>query len=111
MEGGTLYSWWAHDAIAGWEQGRGYAAYVRVMSAVAAPLVAGLVVVLGLCVPKRMFERHVLLAVSAGLVAFGIAGVLGRSRKTGMAAYLAAAALLQTVVVVVTLTRDGGITY
>lgn len=110
--GGTLYSWWAHDAIAGWEQGPGYAAYMRVMNAAAAPLVAGLVVVLGLCVPKRMFARRVLLAVSAGLVAFGIAAaVLGRSLETGMAAYLAAAALLQTVVVGVTLARGGGITY
>lgn len=85
---------------------------MRVMNAAAAPLVAGLVVVLGLCVPKRMFARRVLLAVSARLVTFGIAAaVLGHSLETGMAAYLAAAALLQTVVVGVTLARGGRITY
>lgn len=109
---GALYSWWAIDHIPGWETGPGYAAYVGVMNVIAAPLVVGIVVVLGLCVPKRVFERRTLLAVSAALVAVGVvAGLAGRSLGTAMTAYLLAAAALQTAVVVLTLGRGGGLTY
>ncbi len=109
---GTLYVWWAQRTIPGWLEGPGYASYVALMDAIAAPLVAGIVVVLGLCVPKRLFERRTLLAVSAGLVALGVVwGLAGRSLQNGMAVYLAAAAGLQTVVVALTFARSGGLTY
>lgn len=109
---GTLYVWWAQRTIAGWLQGPGYASYVALMNAFATPLVAGIVVVLGLCVPKRLFERRTLVAVSAGLVLLGVAwGVAGRSLQNGMAAYLTAAAGLQAVVAVLTVQRSGGLSY
>jgi len=109
---GTLYSWWAHDAFVNWESGPGYTAFVGVMDVVAAPLVAGIVVVLGLCVPKRVFARRVLVAVSAGLIPPGlVAGAVGRSLATGLTAYLVAAAMLQTAVVALTLARGGGVAY
>jgi hypothetical protein len=109
---GTLYVWWAQRTIAGWLQGPGYGAYVALMDTIAAPLVAGLVVVLGLCVPKRLFERRTLVAVSAGLVTIGIVwGLVQRSLQEGMAAYLIAAAGLQAVVVALTVSRSGGVTF
>lgn len=109
---GTLYSWWAHDAFLNWEKGPGYAAFASVMNVVAAPLVVGIVVVLGLCVPKRIFGRRVLVVVSVGLMAIGlVAGTIGRSLATGMTAYLVAAAMLQAVAVALTVARGGGISY
>lgn len=109
---GTLYVWWAQRTIAGFLQGAQYAAYVTLMNAIAAPLVAGIVLVLGLCVPKRLFERRTLVAVSVALVALGVVwGVAGRSLQAGMAAYLVAAAGLQAVVAVLTFRRAGGVAY
>jgi hypothetical protein len=82
------------------------------MNAIAAPLVAALVVVLGLCVPKRLFARRTLLAVSGAMLLLGLAaGALSRSLATGLAAYLVAAAALQAVVVVMTFVRAGGVSY
>ena len=73
------------------------------MNAIAAPQVVLLVVVMGLCVPKRLFSRRVLVAVSVGMVAAGIAaGVLAEDLGDGLAVYLALAALIQVAVVALT---------
>jgi hypothetical protein len=99
---GTLYSWWALRMVPGWEQ-TGYLGFVSVMNAIAAPQVVALVVVMGLCVPKRLFSRQVLLLVSALMVVAGAAaGLLRGSLSTGLAVYLTLAALIQVAVVVLT---------
>lgn len=108
---GTGYAWWAERSIANWEQA-GYAGYAALMNAVAAPFVVGLVVVLGLCVPKRVLSRTALLVVSAGLVLAGVVGsVATRSLSTGLGVYLVLASLLQAAVVVMTLFGAGPLTY
>ena len=99
---GTGYSWWAQRTIPAWEQ-TGYDAFVRAMNAVAAPQVVALVVVMGLCVPKRLFTRRSLLAVSALMLAAGVAVWLATSSLTaGLGVYLVLAALIQVAVVVLT---------
>lgn len=55
---GTIYVWWAQTANPAWEQ-VGYASFVRTMNAIAAPQVVLLVVVMGLCVPKRLDRKSV----------------------------------------------------
>jgi hypothetical protein len=100
---GTAYAWWAERSIPAWEQ-VGYGGYVALMNAIAAPLVIGLVVVIGLCVPKRLLSRRALLVVSAALVAVGaIAWLATGSATVGLTAYLVCASLLQLAVVVLTL--------
>lgn len=109
---GTGYVWWAERSIANWETGQGYAAYVTVMNQIAAPLILVLVVVMGLCVPKRLFSRRVLLGVSAGMVAVGIAAWLGTGNlATGLAVYLSLAAIIQVAVVVMTVAGVRGPSY
>jgi hypothetical protein len=99
---GTLYTWWAQRTIVGWEQ-TGYAGFISVMNAIAGPQVIALVLVMGLCVPKRLFSRTTLVLVSAAMLAAGaVAGVLGGSLSAGLALYLALAALIQVAVVVLT---------
>lgn len=99
---GTLYSWWALRMVPGWEQA-GYSGFVSVMNAIAAPQIVGLVVVMGLCVPKRLFSRQALLLVSGLMVVVGAAaGFMRGSLSTGLAVYLALAALIQVAVVVLT---------
>lgn len=99
---GTIYVWWAQNSIQGWEQ-LYYSAYIARMNAIAAPQLIALIVVMGLCVPKRLFSRRTLLFVSAGMVAAGIAAwVYTGSIATGLTLYLGLAALIQVAVVVLT---------
>jgi len=109
---GTGYVWWAQRAMPDWEAGPGYANYVVLMNQIAAPLILILVVVMGLCVPKRLFSRRILLAVSAAMVAVGI-GVFAVTGKldTGLAVYLALAAVIQVAVVVMTVVGVRGPSY
>lgn len=108
---GTLYVWWAQRTIPGWEAAY-YGAYVDRMNALAAPMLVLLIVVMGLCVPKRLFSRRMLIAVSAlmvvaGIVAWAVTGKL----STGVAVYLALAALIQLAVVVMTVAGVRGPSY
>ncbi len=108
---GTLYTWWAQRTILGWEQ-TGYTDFVTLMNRVAAPLVVALVIVMGLCVPKRLFERRALVAVSAAMVVAGVGvGVYSSSLQTGLGTYLALAALIQAAVVVLTVAGVRGPSY
>lgn len=109
---GTGYVWWATRAIPGWDSGPGYTAYVTIMNRVAAPLVLVLVLVMGLCVPKRLFSRRVLIVVSATMLAAGMSvwAVTG-SLETGLAVYLALAAVIQVAVVILTVAGVRGPSY
>ncbi len=109
---GTGYVWWAERTITSWESTAGYAQYVARMDAIAAPLVVVLVVVMGLCVPKRLFGRRVLIAVSAAMLAAGTAiGLETRSLVYGLTVYLSLAALIQVAVVVLTIAGVRGPSY
>lgn len=109
---GTLYVWWAQRAVQGWDQTGGYDAFVNTMNAIAAPQLVLLVVVMGLCVPKRLFSRRVLLAVSAAMVAAGIvAWTVTGSIAQALALYLALAALIQVAVVALTAAGARGPSY
>ncbi|HET6350662.1 MAG TPA: hypothetical protein VFG89_00840 [Coriobacteriia bacterium] len=108
---GTIYVWWAERSIVGWEQ-TGYNSFVALMNAIAAPQLVALVVVMGLCVPKRLFSRTTLIAVSAAMVGAGVAAwaVTGRI-ATGVTVYLALASLIQVAVVVLTAAGVRGPSY
>ena len=109
---GTGYVWWAERSIPEWEAGPGYASYVTVMNGIAAPLIVLLVVAMGLCVPKRLFARRSLIAVSLAMMAAGaVAGVAMRSLANGLAVYLILAALIQVAVVVLTIAGVRGPSY
>jgi hypothetical protein len=100
---GTAAVWYFSRTVPGWQQGRGYADYVIVMNQIAAPLIVALVVVMGLCVPKRLFARKALIAVSFVQVVVGVvAGFVTRSLSTGLALYLLLSAAIQLAVVVLT---------
>lgn len=108
---GTVYAWWAHRSTPGWEQA-GQPGFIGIMNAVAAPQVIALVIVMGLCVPKRLLSHKALLATSAGMVILGlVVAVITRSATTGLAAYLCAAGAIQTLVVVMTLAGARGLAY
>lgn len=109
---GTFWVFFAEKTIPGWEQGPGYAGYVSVMNSIAAPQIVVLVVLMGLCVPKRLFSRRVLMAVSSAMVAAGVvAGLVWNSLSLGLAVYLALACAIQVAVVVMTIAGVRGPSY
>jgi len=109
---GTIYVWWAQRTVPGWEQGAGYSEFVATMNAIAAPQIVLLVIVMGLCVPKRLFSRTVLVGVSAGMLLAGLAvWAFTRDLATGLAAYLALAGLIQIAVVLMTVAGVRGPSY
>lgn len=109
---GTLVVWWAIRAFPNWQQGPGYTAYVNVMNVIAAPLIVALVVVMGLCVPKRLFARRALLWVSLAMVAVGaVAGLVMHDLGDGLAIYLLLSAAIQLAVVVMTVAGVRGPSY
>ncbi len=108
---GTLYIWWATATIPGFEA-TGHTEFVRWMNVIAAPQVIALVVVMGLCVPKRLFDRTSLVAVSAGMVLVGLfSWAFTGSPQTGLAVYLALSALIQVAVVALTVAGTRGPSY
>lgn len=109
---GTLWVWVSERTYPAWSQGAAYATYMQTMNLIAAPQVIALVVVMGLCVPKRLFSRSMLLGVSAGMVAVGVvAGLLSGSLGRGLAVYLGLAAVIQLAVVLMTIAGVRGPSY
>ena len=108
---GTAYAWWAQRSDAAWEL-TGYTDFANVMNAIAAPLVIALVVVLGLCVPKRVLTRTALAVVSVAMVAVGVAvWALTSDPAVGLGAYLVVASVLQLAVVVMTAVGSPSLVY
>ena len=108
---GTIYVWWAQRTDPAWEQ-LSSAAYIDAMNTIAAPQLIALVVVMGLCVPKRLLSRRALLVVSLLMVVAGMAaGIVTGSLATGVAVYLALAALIQVAVVALTAAGAKGPSY
>ncbi len=108
---GTLYVWWAQATIPNWEILE-YGSYIVAMNAIAAPQLVVLVVAMGLCVPKRLFSRRLLVIVSLAMVAIGaVAGVAQGSIAVGVTAYLVLAALIQLAVVLLTAVGAKGPSY
>lgn len=109
---GTLWVWYAERTYPGWDQGASYTHYVSLMNAIAAPQIVALVVVMGLCVPKRLFGRRTLLVVSALMVAVGVAaGIALHSLTDGLTIYLLLACTIQLGVVVMTMAGVRGPSY
>lgn len=109
---GTLWVWVSERTYPAWTQGPGYVSYVETMNLIAAPQVIALVVVMGLCVPKRLFSRSALIAVSIAMVAVGVgAGLFSGSLGRGLAVYLGLAAVIQAAVVLMTIAGVRGPSY
>lgn len=108
---GTGYVWWAESTIPGW-QISGYPDFMLVMNVIAAPQVIALVIVMGLCVPKRLFDRTALVIVSVAMLGVGVAAwAWTGNAETGLAVFLALSALIQVAVVALTVAGVRGPSY
>ena len=100
---GTTFSWVKSETDALWRQTALYQEYVDVMNLTVGPMIIALVVVLGLCIPKRLFSGIRLMQFMGGLIALTlvISAVFGV--RLGISTLLTVAIFMQVVVIVMTL--------
>lgn len=109
--GGTVYSYFAARSDPAWTQTPMYDAYVESMNSCLFPLLVTLLVTLSLCIPRRLFTRRMLLVVSIGMLATMILIFALVDLRTAWLFLLAAAGLIQAVVVVLTAARSRQVHY
>ncbi len=109
--GGTGYAYLVSLSEPQWSETPLYEAYLRRMNALAYPLVAGLLLTLALCIPRRLLRRRTLALASAAVLAAGAGAGLAWGPRSGLAALLLAGALLQTVVLAATIRRTGALVW
>jgi hypothetical protein len=108
---GTGFSWLSSLRSPEWTQTFLYSQYLDNMNRTAAPFVLALVIVLGLCIPKRLFSRRRMLLVSAAMVAASLVIALVFEPLWGLGFLLAVGTVIQTVVVILTIFRVGSLRF
>ncbi|MCK4268830.1 MAG: hypothetical protein KAX16_08360, partial [Actinomycetia bacterium] len=88
-----------------------YQNYVNDMNVAVLPLSVALVILLGLCVPKRIFSGMALLQSMAALLVVSVLVVLAYGLKPGIGFLLITAVLIQAVVVGMTLVGSKRLSY
>lgn len=109
--GGTLYTFFAAQADPAWTETLMYANYVQAMNSYLLPLLVALIVTLGLCIPRRIFKRRILVGASVGLVLITLGLMAFAGLRAGWLFLLACAAAVQLVVIVLTAARSKRLTY
>ncbi len=108
---GSTYSWLQSLQSASWRQTVTYQNYVSDMNVAVLPLSVALVILLGLCVPKRIFSGMALLQSMAALLVVSIFVVLSFGLKPGIGFLLSTAVLIQAVVIGMTLVGSKRLSY
>lgn len=100
---GAGYSYLTSKGNPNWTATSLHQAYLDKMNKLALPLALGLVVALGLCIPKRIVPRNLLLQMTLALLAMASVLAWSRGTKVGLGFLLITGALVQTGVVGLTL--------
>ncbi len=106
--GGTIYSSLQTED---WIGSLAYDQYLENMNSAVLPLTIALIITLGLCIPKRLFSGQTLLLVNGFLLFVSLLAAIVFSPETGLGLLLAIAALMQIIVIVLTLSGSKRIHY
>jgi len=107
----TVYTFFAAQAEPAWAETSMYSDYIDTMNACLFPLLVALLVALGLCIPRRVLKKRVLVAASVALVATTLVLTIAVSQRAGWLFLLASAAIIQLVVIAMTAIRSPRLTY
>ncbi len=99
---GASYSWVKSEADTVWRQTALYQDFVSSMNMTVGPLAVALVVVLALCIPKRIFKGRALLQLMGVLLVLALGLSVGLGPRLGISFLLLIAMLMQTVVIFMT---------
>jgi hypothetical protein len=99
---GATYSWLMSEADAMWRQTALYQDFVDSINMAVGPLAVALVVVLALCIPKRLFSGKTLLQFMGILLAVTAVLSVAAGARLGIGFLLLAAIVMQVLVILMT---------
>lgn len=108
---GIGYYTYTTETTPRWTETPMYGIYIDSMNQYIYPFVVLLLVVLGLCIPKRIVPRQSLLTSGIGILAVTVIIALVTDLGTSLAFLLAISIMVQAVVMVLTMLGRGGLTY
>lgn len=108
---GTVYSLFASRADRQWTQTFAFLEYIDRMNTLAFPLVAGLLLVMTLCIPKRIVPRHILLRLSPVIVVVAAGLGAAKGAVAALVFLMTVAIVLQTAVAAFVLLRPAGLRF
>ncbi|MCS4542228.1 MAG: hypothetical protein HY929_07955 [Euryarchaeota archaeon] len=102
---GIIYAYESAKNIPNWEYSKEYSNYVSTMNKIATPIVVALLILLSLCIPKRVFPRNILNITALVLIGiFGIISILF-TYVEGLLVLLVIMLPIQTAVLILTLLK------
>lgn len=108
---GTVFSFLASRADPEWTRSSAYPDYLARMNGLAYPLVAGLILTMALCIPKRVIPRRHLARAAAAIALAAALLALAAGVRAGLLFLLLVSLGLQGAVVVLTLARHRGLVF
>lgn len=108
---GVLYSYAAYESNSAWTQTPQRAQYLDMMNNLAFPLVVALLLLLGLCIPKRILSDNLLMRGSLGIILGTMAFWVTLGLRASLAFVLIASIAFQGVVVYHTIRQTGHAIY
>lgn len=94
-----------------WARSAQYAFYIDDMNSYLYPFLVLLLIILGLCIPKRLFEKNILMKFSAFLLGATLFLTFLSGIETGLGFLLAVITAMQGIVLVLTLKKSKSIRY
>jgi hypothetical protein len=101
---GTSYSYTMSLRDSNWTSTSLYKVYLEQMNNAVIPFVVGLIILLGLCIPKRLFSGSRLLQVTAAIAVIALMIAIFANSKIAFAFLLLQAMIVQLVVIFLTIT-------
>jgi hypothetical protein len=108
---GIAYYTYTNQIMPQWTETPLYKEYIDNMNQYMYPFVVLLLVTLGLCIPKRIVQRHSLFIAGMSLLGLTIITAILTTIKISLEVLLGISLLIQTAVMVLTILKRGSLTY
>jgi hypothetical protein len=109
LYGITYYNYLAVDS--GWTKTSQYSQYIDEMDSYLYPFLVLLLISLGLCIPKRLFEQDILLKFSAIILGMTVILTIFSDIETGLGFILTLMTVVQSVVLIMTIRKSKSIRF
>jgi hypothetical protein len=109
LYGITYYNYLAVDS--GWTKTAQYSQYIDEMNSYLYPFLVLLLISLGLCIPKRLFEQDILLKFSAIILGMTVILTIFSGFKTGLGFILILMTVVQSIVLIMTIRKSKSIRF
>ena len=109
LYGITYYNYLAVDS--GWTKTAQYSQYIDEMDSYLYPFLVLLLISLGLCIPKRLFEQDILIKFSAAILGITVILTVLSDIEKGLGFILAVMTVVQAIVLIMTIKKSKSIRF